>query len=96
MSEQEQPSKPTFEIDFPETHGRHGRVIMDGVELRGVYSVSLTGSCEDRVELTLTFIPAKVIARLHDPVVAAKVKTLFADVTAMQDTNRVFAKAEVE
>lgn len=36
--------------------GRGGRVLIDGVELRGVRSVSVTGAWDDLTTVTVTFL----------------------------------------
>jgi hypothetical protein len=84
----------TFELEFSEMHGRHGRVLMDGVELKGVTDVQLIANVDSVVDLQLTLLPAKVVARLTDPKVTALVAQLFAETTSMPADTRTYAPAE--
>lgn len=91
-----------FEITFDTASAHTGRVLMDGVELRGVTKVELKAEVGDRshddelVSVQITFLPEKVLARFATEDVVAKVKALIAETTNMGAKNRTYVPVPVD
>lgn len=87
-------TRHVFEITFETAAARTGKVLMDGVELRGVTAIDLGAHVNGHVELTLRFLPEKVLARMVDPKVLTLIQTLKAETTSLGDVNKTYCLAE--
>jgi hypothetical protein len=68
-------TRPSFEIHL-ETAGRHGKVLMDGQELKGITGVFIESTAQGVSRLSLDFIPDKMLVRFNGEDVTARIREL--------------------